>query len=136
MIVNVGAREVTCQFLGGPATSATCTIQYGTDQAYVNLPYTDSSNGTNVVNVTVRLSAPLQPNTLYYYVVSFSRVRLQGTFRSGILIYNQQLRNVYSFSLVTLFNITIVLEHPMLMCFDEICWQHVFLKTLAIQLIP
>ena len=29
--VDVGAHEVTCQFLDGPVTSATCTIQYGTD---------------------------------------------------------------------------------------------------------
>jgi len=32
---------------------ATCTIQYGNDPSYVNLPYTDSSNGTNVNNVIV-----------------------------------------------------------------------------------
>ena len=68
--VDIGAREVTCQFLNGPLTSVNCTIQYGTDPTYVNLPNTDSSTGTNVNSVTVPLSTPLQADTLYYYVVS------------------------------------------------------------------
>ena len=82
--VDVEAQEVTCQFLSGPATSSTCTIQYGTDPAYVNLPYTDSSTGTNVNNVTVLLSTPLLASTLYYYVVSSTGARMQGIFRSGM----------------------------------------------------
>ena len=81
--VDIGAREVTCQFPTGPVTSATCNIQYGTDPAYVNVPNTDSSNGTNVNSVTVSLSTPLQVETVYYYVVSSMGVRVQGTFRSG-----------------------------------------------------
>ena len=85
--VDVGAREVTCQFLNCPLTSATCTIQYGTDPAYVNLPNTDSSTGTNVNNVTISLSAPLQVDTVYYYVMSAMGVRIQGTFRSGLCPY-------------------------------------------------
>ena len=85
--VDVGAREVTCQFLNCPLTSATCTIQYGTDPAYVNLPNTDSSTGTNVNNVTISLSAPLQVDTVYYYVMSAMGVRIQGTFRSGLCHY-------------------------------------------------
>ena len=84
MTVDVGALEVTCQFLNGPVTSATCTVQYGTDPTYMNLPNTDSSIGTNVNSVTVPLSAPLQSNTLYYYVVSSMGVRMQGTFSTGI----------------------------------------------------
>ena len=82
--VDVGVHEVTCQFLNGPLTSATCTIQYGTDPTYVNLPNTDSSTGTNVNSITVPLSAPLQTDTLYYYVVSSMGVRMQGTFHSGM----------------------------------------------------
>ena len=82
--VNVGALEVTCQFLNGPLTSATCTVQYGTDPTYVNLPHTDSSTGTNVDSVTVSLSAPLQGSIVYYYVVSAIGVRMQGIFRSGM----------------------------------------------------
>ena len=87
MTVDVGAREVTCQFLNGPLTSATCTIQYGTDPTYLNLPNTDSSTGANVNSLTVPLSAPLQVDTLYYYVVSSMGVQMQGIFRSGMSHY-------------------------------------------------
>ena len=82
--VDVGALEVTCQFLNGPATSTTCTIQYGTDPTYVNLTNTDSSTATNVKTVTVPLTTALQANTVYYYVVSSMGVRMQGTFYSGV----------------------------------------------------
>ena len=82
--VDVGVREVTCQFLNDPVTPATCTIQYGTDPTYVNLPYTDSSTGTNVNSVTVPLGTPLQSNTVYYYIASAMGVRMQGTFHSGV----------------------------------------------------
>ena len=83
MTIDVGVPEVTCHFPNGPVTSVTCTIQYGTDPSYVNLPYTDSSNGTNVINVTVPLSGPLQSGTLYYYVASSMGVQLQGSFQTG-----------------------------------------------------
>ena len=76
----VGVCEITCQFLNGPVASATCTVQYGTDPTYVDLPNTDSSTGTNVNSVTVPLSAPLQADTDYYYVVSFMG---QGMFQTG-----------------------------------------------------
>ena len=82
--VDAGAREITCQFLNGPVTSTTCTIQYGADPTYVNLPYTDSSTGINVNSVTVPLSTPLQASTLYYYVVSSMGVRMQGMFCLGM----------------------------------------------------
>ena len=82
--VDVAAHEVTCQFLNGPVSSATCTIQYGTDPTYVNLPNTDSSTGTSVSSVTVPFSTPLQADTLYYYVVSAMGLRMQGTFHSGM----------------------------------------------------
>ena len=82
--VDVEVHEVTCHFLNGPVTSATCTIQYGTDPTYMNLPNTDSSTGTNVNSITVPLSTPLQVDTLYYYVVSSMGVQMQGTFRTGM----------------------------------------------------
>ena len=45
--IDTGSRSpvVTFQFLNGPVTSATCTVEYGTDPAYVYLPNTDSFNG-------------------------------------------------------------------------------------------
>ena len=82
--VDIEACEVTCRFLNGLLTSVNCTIQYGTDPTYVNLPYIDSSTGTNVNSVTVPLSTPFQANTVYYYVMSSIRVRMQGMFRSGL----------------------------------------------------
>ena len=85
--VDVGAREITCYFLNGPVTSTICTIQYGTDSTYVNLPNTDSSTATNVNSVTVPLSAPLQADTLYYYLVSSMGVQMQGIFHSGMRHY-------------------------------------------------
>ena len=84
LTVDVADHDVTCLFLNGPVTSATCTIQYGTDPTYVDLPNTDSSTGTNVNSLTVPLSTPLQANTLYYYVVSSMGVLVQGTFHSGV----------------------------------------------------
>ena len=84
--VDTGSRSlvVTFQFLNGPVTSATCTVRYGTDPAYVYLPNTDSFNGTNVNRMTVVFSAPLQTETLYYCLVSSMGVQMQGTFRLGI----------------------------------------------------
>lgn len=84
MTVDAGAHEITCKFLNGPVTSATCSVQYGTDSTYVNLPNTDTSAGTNVNSVTVPLSTPLQADTLYYYVTSAMGVRMQGMFRLGV----------------------------------------------------
>ena len=81
--VDVGAPEVSCQFLNGPVTPATCTIEYGTDPTYVNLPNTDSSSGVKVINMTVPLGTPLQGDTFYYYVVSSMGVQMQGTFHTG-----------------------------------------------------
>ena len=84
--IDTGSRSpvVTFQFLNGPVTSATCTVQYGTDPAYVYLPNTDSFSGTNVNHMTVVFSEPLQTETLYYCLVSSMGVQMQGTFRLGI----------------------------------------------------
>ena len=81
--VDVGAPEVTCQFLNGPVTSAACTIQYGTDPTYMNLPNADSSSGINANNVTIPLGIPLQGDTLYYYVASSMGVQMHGNFHTG-----------------------------------------------------
>ena len=83
MAVEVGVPEITCHFLTGLVFSATCTIQYGIDPTYMNLTNMDSSTGTNVSSVTVPLSASLQAENLYYYVVSSMGVRMQGTFQRG-----------------------------------------------------
>ena len=88
MTIDTGSRSpvVTFQFLNGPVSSATCTVQYGTDPTYVNLPNTDSFTGTNVNSVTVLFSAPLRAETLYYCLVSSIGVQMQGTFRLSMVI--------------------------------------------------
>ena len=95
--IDTGSRSpvVTFQFLNGPVTSATCTIQYGTDPAYMYLPNTDSFNATNVNRMRVLFSAPLQTKTLYYCLVSSMGVQMQGTFRLGI---DKHIQFFYSFS--------------------------------------
>ena len=82
-MVEVGVPDITCHFSSGRIASATCTIQYGIDPTYMNLTNVDSFTGTNVSSVTVSLSASLQAETLYYYVVSSMGVRMQGTFQRG-----------------------------------------------------
>ena len=82
--VDVAVHEVTCQFLNSPVTSVNCTIQYGTDPTYTNLPNTDTSTGTDVNSVKISLSTSLLRNTLYYYVIFSIGVRMQGTFRTGM----------------------------------------------------
>jgi len=84
VIVNFGIPEVVCQFQNGPVASANCTIEYGNDPTYSNLPNIASSTGTNVINVTIPLSVSLQRATLYYYIVSTMGVRMQGTFQSSM----------------------------------------------------
>ena len=88
MTIDTGSRSplVTFQFLNGPVTSATCTVQYGADPTYLNLQNTDSFTGTNTTNVAVPLSAPLQADTLYYCLVFSIGVQMQGTFRLGMVI--------------------------------------------------
>ena len=84
MIVDVQVPEVICQFRN-PVVSATCTIEYGVSSTDLNLIDTASSTGTSVMNVTIPLSVSLQRATLYYFVVSTMGIRIQGTFRTGML---------------------------------------------------
>ena len=95
MIVDIGVPEVICQYLRGPVASANCTIEYGTDPTYLNLPNIASSTGTNVINVTIPLVS-LQRATLYYYVVSTMGVRMQGIFRSSTYVSLMCLYSVWS----------------------------------------
>ena len=62
----------TCTFLPGFTGSARCTVQYGTDPTYMNLPYsaesTDTGTAGNTVSVVLR--EQLNSSTVYYYTVS------------------------------------------------------------------
>ena len=77
---------VICAFLCGFTGSARCTVQYGTDPTYMNLPYSTESTeaGTAGDSVSVVLEERPNSSTVYYYTVSaVSRditVTLLGTF--------------------------------------------------------
>ena len=79
------ARTV-CTFLSGFTGTARCTVQYGTDPTYMNLPYSAESTETGTAGdtVSVVLRERLNSSTVYYYTVSAVSgdvtVRVQGTF--------------------------------------------------------
>jgi len=79
------ARTV-CTFLSGFTGSAHCTVQYGTDPTYMNLPhYAESTEtGTAGDSVSVVLRERLNSSTVYYYTVSAvsgdMAVTVQGIF--------------------------------------------------------
>ena len=63
---------INCTFLSGFTGSAHCTVQYGTDPTYMNLPYSAESTETGAAGDTVRvvLRERLNSSTVYYYTVS------------------------------------------------------------------
>ena len=77
---------ILCTFLCGFNGSAYCTVQYGTDLTYTNLPYSTESTETGTAgdSVIVVLREQLNSSTVYYYTVSAISgdvtVIMQGTF--------------------------------------------------------
>ena len=74
-VVNVNSpadAQLQCTFLSGYAGSARCTVQYGTDPNYMNLPYSAGSTETGTAgnSVSVVLRERLNSSTVYYYSVS------------------------------------------------------------------
>ena len=75
-----------CVFLSRFTGSAHCTVQYGTDPTYMNLPYSAESTETGTAGdtVSVVLRERLNSSTVYYYTVSAVSgditVKVQGTF--------------------------------------------------------
>ena len=61
-----------CTFLSGFTGSARCTVQYGTDPTYMNLPYSAESTETGTAGdtVSVVLRERLNSSTVYYCNVS------------------------------------------------------------------
>ena len=87
--VNVSSPSDTrlnCTFLFGFTGSDHCTVQYGTDPTYMNLPYSAESTETGTAGdtVSVVLRERLNSSTVYYYTVSAVSgdvtVRVQGNF--------------------------------------------------------
>ena len=78
--------RLNCIFLSGFTGSDHCTVQYGTDPTYMNLPYSAESteSGTAGDNVSVLPRERLNSLTVYYYTVSAVSgdvtVTVQGTF--------------------------------------------------------
>ena len=64
--------RLNCTFLSGFTGSAHCTVQYGTDPTYMNLPYSAESTETGTAGdtVSVVLRERLNSSTVYYYTVS------------------------------------------------------------------
>ena len=88
-VANVSSptdAPLQCTFLPGFTGSAHCTVQYGTDPTYMNLPYSAESTETGTAGdtVSVVLRERLNSSTVYYYTVSAVSgditVRVRGTF--------------------------------------------------------
>ena len=86
-ISDISVPEITCHFLNGPVSSASCEVNYGTNQNYMNLSSSASANDTNTTAVTLQLTQ-LQPNTEYYYIVlaigDSMRARMRNRFITGM----------------------------------------------------
>ena len=84
----ISPRDVrlNCTFLPGFTGSAYCTVQYGTDPTYMNLPYSAESTETGTAGdtVSVVLRERLNSSTVYYYTVTAvsgdMTMRVRGNF--------------------------------------------------------
>ena len=71
-VSSPNSATVNCTFLSRFTGSAHCTVQYGTDPTYMDLPYSAESNeaGTAGAILAVVLRERLNSSTVYYYTVS------------------------------------------------------------------
>ena len=82
--------KLNCIFLRVFRGSARCTVQYGTDPTYMNLPYSAESTETGTAGdtVSVVLRERLNSSTVYYYTVSAVSgditVSVQGNFTTPL----------------------------------------------------
>ena len=72
---------IICTFLCGFTGSTECTVHYGTDPTYINLPYSAESSETGTAGefVSVMLRDQLNSSTEYYYTVSAVRENITVT---------------------------------------------------------
>ena len=86
-VSDISDPKLTCKFLNGLVSSASCEVNYGTNQNYTSFSSSASANDTNTTAVTLQLTQ-LQPNTEYYYIVlaigDSMRARIRGTFMTGM----------------------------------------------------
>ena len=123
----VGA-QLQCTFLSGFNGSACCTVQYGTDPTYMNLPYSAESTETGTAgnSVSVVLRERLNSSTVYYYTVSAVSgdvsVTVRGTFTTPQyskyyhVIENFNPLNTEFFSLEISFSLNMPLTHHISIC--------------------
>ena len=74
-IVDVNSPNIAvlfCKFQSGFIGTSRCTVHYGTDSTYMNLPYSAESTETGTAGdtVSVLLREQLNSSTVYYYTVS------------------------------------------------------------------
>ena len=86
-VSDISDPKLTCKFLNGLVSSASCEVNYGTNQNYTSFSSSASANDTNTTAVTLQLTQ-LQHNTEYYYIVlaigDSMRARIRGTFMTGM----------------------------------------------------
>ena len=118
--------KLMCIFLSGFTGSAHCTVQYGTDPTYMNLPYSAESTETGTAGdtVSVVLRERLNSSTVYYYTVSAVsgdvRVIVQGNFTTpqcSKFLYVLGLKPSYSIAMI----------NPLTT--DDAFWHHQVLAT-------
>ena len=80
-------RIVQCRFLGGFTGTAQYQIEYST-QEDLSGSVVDTGSSTSGDTVTVILTATLERDTTYYYLVTATAegvsVRVQGFFQTGL----------------------------------------------------
>ena len=92
--------RLNCTFLPFFTGSAHCTVHYGTDSTYMNLPYSAESTETRTAGDTVNvvLRERLNSSTAYYYIVSAVSgdvtVMEEGSFTTPL--YSKQCENAAS----------------------------------------
>ena len=99
IISSPNNATINCTFLSGFTGSAHCTVQYGTDPTFMNLPYSAVSTETGMAgdSVSVVLRERLNSSTVYYYTMSAASgdftVVMQGLFTTPQ--YSKYMQNVY-----------------------------------------
>ena len=83
------SRILQCRFLGGFAGTAQCQIEYSTRED-LSGSVVDTGSSTSGDTVTVTLTATLERDTTYYYLVTVTAegvsVGVQGFFQTGLLL--------------------------------------------------
>ena len=86
---------LNCIFLSGFTGTSRCTVQYGTDPTYMNLPYSAESTETGTAGntVSVVLRERLNSSTVYYYTMSAVSVNMtvvvQGNFTTPQIVHSE-----------------------------------------------